>query len=147
MKLLATISSIFCPLCLLFLPFQAHAGNSYYVSLDGSDANDGLSLATPFRKVQKFLDMALAGDTCFVREGTYNDGFIRLKSKDHVGTSWSNPIILKAYKGESVVLKNSGEDLILDVGGTAPLYWIIDGIIFDGANGYHADPKTGQGLV
>ena len=147
MKHLATFAPKYLLLCLAFLPLRAHGGTSYYVSLEGSDANDGLSLATPFRKVQKFLDTAVAGDTCFVREGIYNDGFIRLRSKDHVGTSWSNPIILKPYKGEPVVLKNSGEDLILDVGGTAPLYWIIDGIIFDGSNGYHADPKTGQGLV
>jgi hypothetical protein len=43
---------------------------TYYVATSGSDANAG-TLAKPFATLQKGHDMAVAGDTVYIRGGTY----------------------------------------------------------------------------
>jgi hypothetical protein len=48
----------------------AHAASTYYVSVEGSDANGG-SQSAPWRTVQKAADVAKAGDTVVVEPGTY----------------------------------------------------------------------------
>jgi hypothetical protein len=42
----------------------------YYVSTTGSDSNPG-TLAAPFASLQKGADTAVAGDTVWIRGGTY----------------------------------------------------------------------------
>jgi hypothetical protein len=48
-------------------------GKTYYVSPNGLDTNDGLSIGTPFRTLQKGADVAQAGDTIAVMDGTYEN--------------------------------------------------------------------------
>lgn len=48
-------------------------GRSFYVATDGDDTNDGLSLAAPFRTVQQCVDVQVAGDTCYIKAGTYEN--------------------------------------------------------------------------
>lgn len=77
--------------------------NIYYVSTDGSDlAGDG-SLAHPWRTIQQAANIMVAGDTCFIREGTYYEQVIVRNS----GTE-EQPIRFKAYPGEAVTV--SGAD-------------------------------------
>jgi hypothetical protein len=55
------------------------AGNTYYVSTTGSDANPGTQ-AAPFRTIAKGVSVAQAGDTVNVMAGTYTESV----------TSWNN---------------------------------------------------------
>jgi MYXO-CTERM domain-containing protein len=75
----------------------------YYVSPTGSDSNPG-TLASPFGTVQKGANTAAAGDTVWLRGGTYTittpetsgSGIVFSKS----GTSDTNRIKYWAYPGE-----------------------------------------------
>ena len=49
---------------------QGLAAATFYVATDGSDANPG-SATAPVRTLQRASDMAFAGDTIVVRDGTY----------------------------------------------------------------------------
>jgi hypothetical protein len=69
---------------------------TYYVATTGSDSNSGTE-ASPWRTVKNAVDTMLAGDTTFVRGGTYNEGYIWFKRS---GTE-ASPIRLLNYPGES----------------------------------------------
>lgn len=70
----------------------------FYVSLRGKDTNPG-TLQKPFRTIQKAADMMHAGDTCYVREGTYRET-VRPRNSGSEG----KPIRFVAYPGEKVTL-------------------------------------------
>ncbi|HET7544936.1 MAG TPA: right-handed parallel beta-helix repeat-containing protein [Polyangiaceae bacterium] len=73
----------------------------YYVSPTGSDSNAG-SLAAPFATLQKGNDVAQAGDTVWLRGGTYqNEKQIKLNKS---GQSASKRINFWAYADEVPVL-------------------------------------------
>ncbi|KAJ2896243.1 pectate lyase [Zalerion maritima] len=76
-----------------------------YVSTSGSDSNSGTS-SSPYASLQMAVDAASAGDTIYLRGGTYN--FSENVQIDAVCTS-SAPCTIRAYPGESVIL--DGEDL------------------------------------
>ena len=80
----------------------AHAeAAEYYVSPTGSDSNSG-SLAAPFATLQKGNDVAVAGDTVWLRGGTYqNTKQIKLTKS---GQSDTNRIKFWAYQGEVPLL-------------------------------------------
>jgi len=52
------------------LPGNIYGYNVYYVATSGNDTNSGTS-ALPFRTLQKGVDIAVAGDTIIVKDGTY----------------------------------------------------------------------------
>src|SRR5207247_2824791 len=81
---------------------QAVAGNVYYVATTGSNSNAG-TLASPFRTVNKGVSVLTPGDTVFVRAGTYNEALE--SSAMPGGISWSDPITIAAYPGETVTLR------------------------------------------
>ncbi len=75
----------------------------YYVSPTGSDSNPG-TLAAPFATIQKGADTAVAGDTVWLRGGTYaittpNTGGAGITFSKS-GTSDTNRINYFAYTGE-----------------------------------------------
>ena len=78
--------------------------NNYYVATDGSDSDPG-SIDEPFLTIQKFADIAIAGDTCFIREGTYRETITPANS----GNAESE-ITYKSYPGETAVV--SGADVL-----------------------------------
>lgn len=88
------------------------ADNALYVSVNGSDANSG-SAASPFKTVQKALDTVKAGQTIYVREGTYS----ALNTFKSSGTE-GNYITLRNYPGEKPYLTmsagNNGAIIRLD---------------------------------
>jgi hypothetical protein len=83
---------------------SAEAAKSYYVSNSGSDSNDGLSLSTPFRTIQRCAELAAAGDTCLIRGGIYRETITPL----HDGTS-AAPITFAAYNHEAVTINGADE--------------------------------------
>jgi uncharacterized membrane protein YgcG len=102
---------------------------TYYVDAAiGNDSNAGTSIGSPWLTVQKAGDVAVAGDTCFIRSGTY-DTLVLAAS----GTS-GNPITFKNYPSESPVLNYtvdpdsppSPEVFVIDFNGHS---WIVlDGL-------------------
>lgn len=78
------------------------SGNAYYVSNSGNDNNNGTSLSTPFRTIQKAATLAQAGDTVFIREGVYRETVTPANS----GTQ-NNPIVYKNYNNETVTIKGT----------------------------------------
>lgn len=76
--------------------------NAYYVSPNGNDANPG-SISQPWRTLAKAAEMATAGQTIFVREGTYHERLVPRNSGDQ-----DNYIIFMAYPGETVFIDGMG---------------------------------------
>jgi len=84
----------------LFAAKNAFAAE-YYVSPTGSDSNAGTQ-ASPFATVQKANNSAAAGDTIWMRGGTYSTtGQITLSKS---GTSDTNRTKIWAYTGEVPIL-------------------------------------------
>lgn len=80
-------------------------GAEYFVATTGSDANAGTQSA-PFKTIQAAADRMVAGDTCYIRAGTYRETAIPTNSG-----SAGAPITFAAYGNEKVVV--SGTDVIL----------------------------------
>ena len=84
----------------LFAAKNAFAAE-YYVSPTGSDSNAGTQ-ASPFATVQKANNSAAAGDTIWMRGGTYSTtGQVTLSKS---GTSDTNRTKIWAYAGEVPIL-------------------------------------------
>lgn len=81
---------------------SSQAAVTYYVSLSGSDSNNGL-ISTPFKTIKKAADIVNPGDTVYVRAGTYNERIVLTRS----GTA-SNYITFQPYPGETVYLDGTG---------------------------------------
>ena len=100
---------------------------SYYVATNGNDGNPGTE-SQAFRSINKGVSVLGPGDTLYVKSGTYVESLDSFPS----GTSWANPVTLKAYPGDVVTIKpNSGQKVIRFAGSQ---YIIVDGFILDGAN-------------
>lgn len=86
-----------CVWCLATISAQA---TTYYVDISGSDANNGTSEATPFRTVKKGAELMVAGDTTYVKSGTYAENLIRMRNSGTV----SARITLAAYPGHAPII-------------------------------------------
>jgi parallel beta-helix repeat protein len=81
-------------------------GNVYYVATNGSDSVSCASarnIGSPKRTVVTALTCLSAGDTLYIRGGTYtgiNNDHNRIPS----GTSWQNPVKIASYPGETARL-------------------------------------------
>ena len=73
---------------------------SYYVAIYGNDNNNnGLSITTPFRTVAHAATVMSAGDTCFIRSGTYHE---IVNVTDNSGID-GMPLVFMPYNSERVV--------------------------------------------
>ncbi len=87
-----------------------------YVAEYGSDENDG-SINKPLRSLQEALDKVQAGQTIYLREGTYNGNYTFTNS----GSS-NAYITLTAYENESVTIKGlKSYEAIIDTNGQSYL--------------------------
>ena len=81
------------------------SGNSYYVAKTGDDSNPG-SEAQPWLSIQKAANTLVAGDTVYIKAGTYNERVVPQNSG-----SPNNYITYAAYPGETVTIDGTGVDL------------------------------------
>jgi len=77
----------------------ARAAQTYYVATNGNDSNPGTQ-DRPWRTIQKAANSVQAGDTVYVRGGTYNES-VHFKRSGQSG----NPITFKNYNGEGVTVR------------------------------------------
>lgn len=77
------------------------AGTTYYVSSTGSDNNSGTK-SKPFKSLMKAQSAASAGDTVYIREGTYTDFDIAKTDStyNYVHAFNKSGITYEAYPGE-----------------------------------------------
>lgn len=115
-------------------------GTNYYVATTGSDSNNGTAIGTPFLTLAKAVSKATAaGDTIFVRSGTYVTGSTVKITAD--GTA-AKHIVLTAYRPDLI---NANSRPVFDFSGMSVTsgnigislsgvsYWDIYGIIIKGA--------------
>ncbi|MCA9407129.1 MAG: right-handed parallel beta-helix repeat-containing protein [Candidatus Omnitrophica bacterium] len=79
-------------------------GIIYYTATNGNDSNPGTE-AQPFRTIKKGVETLQAGDTLYVKQGTYNESIISWETTVRSGASWSNPITISAYPGDTVTIR------------------------------------------
>ncbi|MZQ82620.1 DUF1565 domain-containing protein [Paenibacillus sp. 5J-6] len=85
------------------LTVRAAGGNIYYVSTSGNDSNAG-TLAAPWKTIQRAADVVTAGDTVYVRGGTYRE-LVTIKSS---GSASGGYIQFLNYSGETPVIDGTG---------------------------------------
>jgi parallel beta-helix repeat protein len=88
-----------------------------YVATTGSDTNPG-TLASPWRTIQHAANSIVAGDTIYVRGGTYKESVTLGVS----GSASAGFVTLQSYPGETAILDGTG----LAVPGETGLINIID---------------------
>ncbi len=106
----------------------------YYVAPNGKDTNPG-SLNLPWKTIQKAADTLVAGDTVYIRAGTYPEQVV-VKHSGNPG----NYITFAAYPGEAVTIDGSNITLADDLVG---LFHIEDEqyIRVSGLHILHAGPN------
>jgi hypothetical protein len=89
----------------VFLPIvNKQFGSIYYVSPSGKDTNPG-TIDRPFKTIQTGVDRLTAGDTLYVRGGTYSE-LIGITAS---GSALAD-IVISSYPGENVIINSSGID-------------------------------------
>jgi hypothetical protein len=85
-------------LCIsLSVPLVSAQGDNYYVdSQIGDDSNTGMSEASPFKTIQRALDLSGPGDTVLVKDGNYFD---RWGLNFSQSGEPNNVITIKAFPG------------------------------------------------
>jgi len=86
------------------LGINSALASTYYVATNGLDTAAG-TLAAPFQTISKAASVMVAGDTCYVRGGTYRESVTPANS----GTA-GNPITYQAYANEAVTI--SGAEIV-----------------------------------
>ena len=87
-----------------WLPLVSSA-STYYVATNGADTNSG-TLGQPFLTIQKAANVMVAGDTVFIRGGTYRESVTPVNS----GTSGAARITYQSYSNEVVTI--NGADVL-----------------------------------
>lgn len=112
---------------------SASSAAIYYVATNGSDSHPGTD-SQPFRTIAKGLSVLQAGDTLFIKQGTYAEAINSNSMRIPTGTSWSTAVAIAAYPGHTVVLRpNSGGEAIA-LAASYIQYLLFDGLIIDGSN-------------
>ncbi|MFC3525140.1 hypothetical protein CHL76_02560 [Marinococcus halophilus] len=89
------------------LPFSSESGKTaegIFVAPSGSDNQSG-TIDAPYKSVQKAVDTASAGDTIYLRKGTYRENVkMNHQGEEHL------PIIIRPFKDEDVQLKTESKE-------------------------------------
>jgi parallel beta-helix repeat protein len=117
------------------LPLGPLAAATYYVAQGGSDSNEG-SESQPFETIRYGISQLHAGDTLYIRGGSYAEFVDNISYTIPSGTSFADPVTIAAYPGETVTLNRVRvtsaqyvifKDLIIDVTGQPEGISIVNG--------------------
>jgi parallel beta-helix repeat protein len=121
---------------LFFINSNVARAATYYVALSGNNTNScesAKNISTPKRTIHAALSCLAAGDTLYIRGGTYTESFNSNVVTIPIGTSWSAPVTIAGYPGERVVLNPYGSSVI-GLGHAYIQYVIFDNLHLDGTN-------------
>jgi hypothetical protein len=101
---------------ILLIALTVHLkANTYYISNNGDDLNDGLSIATPFKTFQPINALILqVGDSILLESGHWFTGTLM--------PAMNGPQIKRLYIG----IYNGSEKAVIS-GGFTPYGWSVDG--------------------
>ncbi len=107
---------------------------NYYVSPNGDDSNNGLSITTAFQTIEKSTYAVSPGDTVFIRNGIYSKTYPEsLIAYLTISGTAQNPITFRNYPGETPILQMNATNWgAITINGCD--YIIIDGITIIGNN-------------
>jgi len=86
----------------LILSAKLCAQTHYYVSPNGNNNNNGLSLTTAWKTIQKALNSATPNSIVYIKGGTYNENLVA-----NVSGTASARITYTNYNGETVIVDGS----------------------------------------
>lgn len=90
--------------CLLFILSSIKAQSNYFVdNTNGNDSNNGTSLATPWKTIQKACNTAVPNSIIQIKAGTYKENIVV-----NVSGTVGNPITFKAYMNDAVFIDGTG---------------------------------------
>jgi len=92
--------------CLVLTGSRAQSA-TYYVSTTGSDSNAG-GISTPLANIATAIQKTVAGDTVYIRAGTYNQEIEPTSGGGSAGAG--NGVTVESYPGESATV--SGADQV-----------------------------------
>jgi parallel beta-helix repeat protein len=117
-------------------PDDSNAPRTLYVSLAGSDSNAG-SQESPWRTIRYGVSRLRAGDTLYVRGGTYSTSDDVIDSAVFTvpsGSSWSNVVTIAGHPGETVVIQPPNNTHALRLTNGAPSYIVVRDLTLDYSN-------------
>ena len=130
------LSFVFILVVVTLVPVEVQA-STYFVATNGSDANAGTS-AAPWRTIRYAVSRLRAGDTLYIRGGTYTGSANMIDDTlgpvPSGGTSWANAITIAGYPGETVTLQPPGTDGI-HLSTSVHQYIIFQDVTVDGSLG------------
>ncbi|MDR4495887.1 MAG: right-handed parallel beta-helix repeat-containing protein, partial [Nitrospirales bacterium] len=128
------LARIFAGVTLIFtIAIEAANATTYYVATNGNDSNPGTN-SQPLRTITKGVKILSAGDTLYVKAGTYSESIRSSQISIPNGTSWNNPITIAANPGDTVTIKPLTDNAFFWILDGQSKYLIIKGFIVDGAN-------------
>src|SRR5262245_26531982 len=131
MRLAPAIGLAFLCLFLALLSPQLCAAATYYVATNGNNSNPG-TIGSPFLTIAKGLSVLSAGDTLYIRAGTYAE---YIDNQVPSGTSFSNAVTVSGYPSEVVTIRpNSGNQHVINANGSGAQYIIFDNLVIDATN-------------
>ena len=105
---------------------------TYYVATTGSDSSPGTQ-TQPFQTIKRGISVLRAGDTLFIRGGTYFEGINSNSQTIPTGSSWNDAPIISGYPGETVILKPSGGTEVINLAHPYIQYVVFNGLVLDAA--------------
>ena len=123
----------------LFFAGAARATTYYVDKTTGSDSNAGTSISTAWTTIGKANATLKAGDTVYVRAGTYNEIIEPYQS----GASGA-PITYQNYQGETVTVRGeTGQPNIVAIGAKVNGTWNAKSyVVVDGFTIRHINPTS-----
>ncbi len=119
-------------LSLLFLLNAAylHSQTAFFVAPNGIDSNPGTE-AKPFLTIARGLSLLSPGKTLYIKSGTYSE---TLGNNVPAGSSWSSPVTVAVYPGNTVTILPPGGDHVFNPAGSRSCYIILRGLTLDARN-------------
>ena len=126
----------------MFAVFGASSAfaSDYYVATNGNDSTGTGSIGSPYATLAHAVSVVSAGDTIYVRGGTYATSAKISISK--MGTS-SSPYTVTNYSGETPIMDFSGEADGTDAISLTGAYWKFYGLVITNA-GHNAIKVVGS---
>jgi parallel beta-helix repeat protein len=109
------------------------APGTFFVAPTGSDDNVG-TIASPWLTLRHALSRLRAGNTLYLRGGTYTGDANTIDSQTGSvpsGTSWSNPVTIAGYRGELVTIRPPNNVSAIRLTTGAPAYLVFADFAID----------------